>query len=324
MTDRKLEKKQPLVVLAGPTAAGKSSLAVRCAPLLNAEIISADSAQVYRYLDIGTAKVTTEERSRVKHHLLDIVDPGQDYSVADYQKEAVRAIDKVRKKGKLPLLVGGTGLYIRALIRGYTFCPEGKSPLREELNRRAREEGLHRLYEELLEVDPRGGANINPQDQRRIVRALEVYYREGKPISRQVEETTHREQPFNTVIFALTAPRDLLYRRIERRVDQMIDLGFKDEVNNILEMGYSRGCPGLQILGYRQMVEHLTGEKSLAEIVSEIKKQTRRLAKRQMTWFRKEKGVIWLEREEERDNSYLVEIIYKEVQEILSYYENNN
>ena len=311
------EGKSPLLVLAGPTATGKSALALTLARRFGLEIITADSAQVYRGLDIGTAKPTPAEREAVPHHLIDLVDPDEDYSVADYQRDAYRAIAQQLARGKLPFLVGGTGLYIRAVTRGYAFGKKGKNEaLREELAREAREEGLEALYQRLLKLDPKAAQKIHPRDQRRIIRALEVHMLEGRPISRQVEETAAHEPAFTPVLFALNYPRPLLYRRIEERVEAMLQAGFLAEVKGLLERGYKPDCPGLQILGYRQLVQYLQGAAGWEETVAEIKKQTRHLAKRQLTWFKSEPQITWLEVTGSSGLEAAAEIISKKVKEI--------
>ncbi len=315
-------EKPPLLALVGPTAVGKSALALRCAARLSGEIISADSAQVYRYLDIGTAKPTPAEQALVPHHLLDLVNPDQDFSAADYQSEAKLAIEKVLKRGKLPILVGGTGLYVRAITEGYAFGERGKSPLRENLARQAQQEGLASLYRRLEALDPQAASKIHPNDQRRIIRALEVYHLEGKPISRQLEETARGEPAYNLLCFGLNRPRELLYHRIEERVDTMLQQGFLKEVQSILKKGYGPESPGLQILGYRQLVDYINNDAIWDETVENIKKQTRRLAKRQGTWFRKEQQIFWLEVEEKKGLDPLEEIIYKKVKEILPFQAN--
>jgi tRNA dimethylallyltransferase len=310
--------KPPLLALVGPTAVGKSELALQIASRLQTEIICADSAQVYRYLDIGTAKPTAREQALVPHHLIDLVDPDQGFSVAAYQKAALTAIEAVRRRGRLPLLVGGTGLYVRAIADAYAFGAEGKDEaLRNRLNREAADGGLERLYRRLREIDPGAAAKIHPNDQRRIIRALEYFTLEGKPISGQVEQTVSREQPFNLLIFGLTMPRDALYRRIDCRVDKMLALDFLGEVKKILQMGYRSDCPGLQILGYRQLAGFVQGREQWEETVQEIKTQTRRLAKRQFTWFRRDPRIIWLEVMDEAGYGEPAEIIYHQVKEKL-------
>ncbi|MEW5785307.1 MAG: tRNA (adenosine(37)-N6)-dimethylallyltransferase MiaA [Bacillota bacterium] len=313
-----------LLVLAGPTAIGKSALGLALAPRLNAEIICADSAQIYRRLDIGTAKPTLREQEAVTHHLIDLVEPDQDFSVADYQKAAYRVIGQLLERGKLPFLIGGTGLYLKAVTDGYTFGARGKStPLRESLTRQAQCEGLELLYRRLVELDPEAAARIHPRDQRRIIRALEVQTLEGRPISRQVELTREQESPYRLLMFGLTAPRPLLYRRIEERVEAMLKQGFLEEVEALLAQGFTPECPGLQILGYRQLVGYLKGSMKREEAIEEIKRQTRHLAKRQYTWFRREERITWLDLASEAGLDSAAEIISNKLKEILSQQANN-
>jgi tRNA dimethylallyltransferase len=310
--------KTPLLALVGPTAVGKSDLALQIASRLRAEIVCADSAQVYRCLDIGTAKPTPREQAQVPHHLIDLVDPDQDFSAAAYQKAAFAAVETIRLRGHLPLLVGGTGLYVRAVIDAYAFGAEGKDEaVRERLKREALERGLGLLYHRLQEIDPAAAAKIHPNDQRRIIRALEYFTLEGKPISGQVDQTIRRQQPFNLLIFGLTMPREQLYRRIECRVEKMLALDFLGEVTHLMQMGYRSDCPGLQILGYRQLAAYIQGRMSWEETVTEIKTQTRRLAKRQFTWFRRDPRIIWLNVGEQSGLEGAAEIIYRQMKEKL-------
>jgi tRNA dimethylallyltransferase len=307
----------PLIVLAGPTAVGKSALAMNLARLLKTDIISADSAQVYKGLDIGSAKPTEQEQQEISHHLIDLVNPDQPYSAADYQQAAEIAITKLWKAGRLPFMVGGTGLYIRAVTDSYAFGKKGASmALRESLSAEADEKGLKMLYERLMEVDPRAAGRIHPNDRRRIIRALEVYILEGKPISEQVTGTERSDSPYVTKIFCLSMDRDLLYEKIDRRVDQMLAKGFLEEVRGLKHKGYSSKDPGMQILGYRQLLSFLEDETTLDDTVAEIKKQTRNLAKRQLTWFRRIEGVTWLEANDEENLLKNTEIICTAVKEL--------
>ena len=290
--------KMPLLALAGPTAAGKSALAMEVARRLDTDIISVDSAQVYRGLDIGTAKATAKEQKLVRHHLINLVDPDEDYSVADYQRHARQVIAELWSSGRLPFMVGGTGLYLRAVTRGYAFGRRGgDETLRRRLDAEADLRGVEALHRRLEQLDPAAAVKIHPQDRRRIIRALEVHTLEGKPISQQVERTQRQEEsPYRLLLFGLTMPRPELYRAIGERTDRMLAGGFTEEVKGLLERGYPPSSPGLQILGYRQLAAYIKGEREWAETVEEIKQQTRRLAKRQLTWFRREPGLTWLHR----------------------------
>ncbi len=314
-----MSEKIPLLVLAGPTAAGKSALAMRLAPLLETDIISADSAQVYRGLDIGTAKPTAEEQRLVRHHLIDLVDPDEDYSVADYQRDARRVIKELWSRGRLPFLVGGTGLYLQAVIDNYAFGKSGgDKALRERLAAEAEAEGVEALHERLKKIDPAAAAKIHPRDRRRIIRALEVFILEGRPISEQPALTRQRGSPYRPLLFGLTMPRPQLYRAIEERVEIMMARGFFEEVQGLLRRGYSRSTPGMQVLGYRQLAACIDGELALEAAVAEIKKETRRLAKRQLTWFRRDPRIIWLNGAE-KGLEELAETIRRQVKEIFVY-----
>ncbi|NMD43315.1 MAG: tRNA (adenosine(37)-N6)-dimethylallyltransferase MiaA [Firmicutes bacterium] len=315
--------KIPLLALVGPTAAGKSALALEVARRLGNEIISADSAQVYRGLDIGTAKPSAAEQRLIRHHLIDLVDPDEDYSVADYQRDARPLIARQWHQGRLPFIVGGTGLYLQAVTADYAFGSRGKDEaLRRRLNAEAAAAGPEVLHRRLQRLDPAAAAKIHPNDRRRIIRALEVYTLEGRPISQQVERTEKRESPYQLLTFGLTRPRPLLYRAIEERTEEMLARGMLDEVRGLLERGYPRHSPGLQILGYRQLAAYLDGETTLAEAAAAIKQETRRLAKRQLTWFRRDREIIWLERPAEGSLAGPAEIIVGAVKEIFGYTEN--
>ncbi|NLZ38723.1 MAG: tRNA (adenosine(37)-N6)-dimethylallyltransferase MiaA [Firmicutes bacterium] len=283
-----------LIVIAGPTAVGKSAVALALAQKIDAEIISADSVQVYKGLDIGSAKPTAAERRQIPHHLLDIKDPGENYTVADFQKDAMAAIDNITTRGKIPILVGGTGLYIRAVVWGFAFSESGVNhALRQKLRAIAKREGSQALYQRLLAVDPQAAKKIHPNDLRRIIRALEVYKQSKKPISEQVLQTPQRPV-YQAKQFILTMERELLYKRIEKRVDKMIADGFVLEVQRLLAKGVPPNAKAMQSLGYKQIVSYLLGQLPLAEAIEQIKRETRRFAKRQLTWFRREKEATWI------------------------------
>jgi len=301
MNDNNSNELIPLIILAGPTAVGKTSVALELAYLLKTDIISADSAQVYRGLDIGTAKPTVQEQEKARHHLIDLVNPDQNYSAADYQKDADRVIMHLWQQNKLPFMVGGTG---------------ADQELRDKFIKQCDEDGLDRLYEKLSTVDPEAASKIHPNDRKRIIRALEVYTLEGKQISGQVSETKTNISPYRLFYHGLTMDRDQLYTRIDRRVDLMIEEGFLEEVRSLIEKGYSLNSPGMQILGYRQLAEYLEGNISFNAAVQEIKKQTRNLAKRQLTWFRREEAIEWYEINNQSTFSDIAENIYSKVKDI--------
>jgi tRNA dimethylallyltransferase len=282
-----------VLVIAGPTAAGKSATALHLAQMLNGEIINADSVQVYRGLDIGAAKPSASERAAVIHHLLDIADPRENYTVARYQKDAAAAIVRVHSRGRLPILVGGTGLYIRAVVRGYAFSESGMDEeLRSRLRTEAEALGPAALHNRLSQLDPDAAARLHPNDVRRVIRALEVYEQTQTPISRQVEQT-QPNPAYDVRMIGITLEREVLYRRIEQRVDRMLEAGLVTEVRSLLESGVPPQAKAMQSLGYRQIVAFLQGDISLAEATEQIKRDTRRFAKRQLTWFRREPGMAW-------------------------------
>ncbi|MGM0653298.1 MAG: tRNA (adenosine(37)-N6)-dimethylallyltransferase MiaA, partial [Bacillota bacterium] len=272
---------------------------------------------VYRDLDIGTAKPTLAEQKLVKHHLIDLVNPDQNYSAADYQKDADQVIMHLWQQGKIPFMVGGTGLYIKTVTDRFAFGEKGADQnLRNNFIKQYEQEGQEQLYQKLKTVDPEAAARIHPNDRKRMIRALEVYALEGKPISEQVSKTRINNSPYRLFYYGLNMDRNKLYTRIERRVDQMIEEGFLEEVRNIIAKGYTLSCPGMQILGYRQLAEYLQGNISFESAVVEIKKQTRNLAKRQLTWFRREKAIKWYEINNQLSFSDIAENIYCEVKEI--------
>jgi len=305
--------------LAGPTAVGKSALAMRLAKMLKSDIISADSAQIYRYLNIGTAKPTASEQKEVQHHLLDLADPDQRYTVADFQKEANKIITRLWELKKIPFMVGGTGLYIQAVTDSYSFGNKGASrEFRDSLKKQAGEkDGLEKLYNRLKEVDSATANKIHRNDKRRIIRALEVYHFEKTPISSQEKRTRPENSPYKTKLYILNMERSMLYQRIESRVDVMLKQGFVKEVEALYYKGFDVDSPGMQILGYRQILSFLKNELELKDAVAEIKKQTRNLAKRQLTWFRRMKGASWIETNGDNDDlERIAQIICDEVKEL--------
>lgn len=284
-----------LLVIAGPTAVGKSKVAFQVARELDGEIISADSVQVYRGLNIGSAKPSAAERAMVPHHMLDIADAAENYTVADFQRDARDAVAHVQQRGKLPILVGGTGLYITAVIRDYAFSESGQNEeIRERLKADAQKYGSVYLHQKLSEVDPQSSERIHCNDLRRIIRALEVYEQSKEPISGQVRKTTGIAL-YDMLVVVLTMPREQLYRRIDERVDQMMRQGLVEEVRTLLASGVSTYAKAMQSLGYRQISAYLQGELPLERAVELIKRDTRRYAKRQLTWFRREPDLIWLD-----------------------------
>lgn len=295
MKDKAEGAMEPLIVITGPTATGKSEVGVLVAEQLRGEVISADSMLLYRHMDIGTAKPTLVERRGISHHMIDIVEPDHEYSAALYQKEARHLITEILTRGNLPILVGGTGLYIRAVIDPYEFGDTGSAPVfRERLLLEAEQDGYDKLHRRLLEVDPEAAAKLHPRDVRRIIRALEVYYLTGRPASSYRKLNQYHQPLYRLFMFGLNMDRASLYRRIEQRVDAMIAGGLVEEVQHLLEGGYSKELNAMRSLGYKEIAAYLTGEFSLEQAVELLKRNTRRFAKRQLTWFRRDDRIRWL------------------------------
>jgi tRNA dimethylallyltransferase len=276
----------PLIILAGPTASGKTSISIELALRISGEIVNADSMQVYRRMEIGTAKPTLEERRVVRHHMIDVADPDEAFDAASYLKGAGRIIEEVKERGKVPLVVGGTGLYIRALTRGLCQSPPSDPEVKRKLIEVEKTKGLAELYQDLLRFDPESAARIHRNDRQRIIRALEVFHIAGAPLSALQDRHGFREQLRPAVKVFINRERKDLYERIDRRVDRMLEAGLKSEVEGLLAMGYSAKLKSMQSIGYRQMTAHIAGEISMKEAVARIKRETRHYAKRQITWFR--------------------------------------
>ena len=286
-----------IIAIVGPTATGKSALTIQLALALSGEIVSADSRQVYRYMDIGTAKPSREDRVKVPHHLIDIIAPNENFTLATYQELAFEAIADIHGRGKLAFLVGGSGLYVRAVTGGLSIPKVAPDPeLRHNLEERAANEGYQVLYDELQKLDPQAAAKIDPRNVRRTIRALEVCLTSGVPFS-QLKKSSAK---ISAITIGLTTARDDLYTRIDSRVDQMIDRGLVDEVKGLLDRGYSPDLPAMSGLGYKQIVTHLKGETSLEEAIQRIKFETHRFARNQYAWFRpKDEHIHWFDIREE-------------------------
>ncbi len=284
-----------LLVIVGPTAVGKTDTSILLAKRLHGEIISADSMQIYQDMDIGTAKPSLEERQGIPHHLLDIIAPGESFSVADYQELARKTISEVTSRGKLPILVGGTGLYVRAVIDPYNFIPADTDwKLREHLKAQAAEAGIEALYNWLKEVDPKAAERIHPNDERRIIRALEVYQTTGEPLSFW-EQQVDREERYDVLMVGLTRPREQIYDRVNRRVDLMVEAGLIEEAKTLLAQGLDQNFIARQAIGYKELFNYLQGRETLDEALEKLKLNTRRYAKRQLTWFRADPRINWLD-----------------------------
>ncbi len=290
-----------LVAIVGPTGIGKSRLALHLAGRFNGEIVSADSRQVYRYLDIGTAKPTPQELSLIPHHMIDVVNPDDDFSLALYQRMAGQAIEDIFERKRLPFLVGGSGLYVRAVLEGWQVPGVSPDPeFRYNIERRAGESGVDELYEELVRVDPEAAQKIDRRNVRRVIRALEVYARADKPFSRLGQK---KAPAFNSFIIGLTAERAMLYRMVDARVDAMIERGLVREVENLLKMGYHLDLPSMSGIGYRQVGQYLNGELTLEAEIQKMKTETHRFIRHQYAWFRlKDENIHWFDIEKQSDD----------------------
>jgi tRNA dimethylallyltransferase len=291
-------KRIPLLVLTGPTASGKSALACLIAGKLDAEIISVDSMKVYRRMDIGTAKPSPEMRRKVRFHLIDIREPWEEFNVYDFVTEAEKCIEEIHQRGKLPLLVGGTPLYLKGLLEGIFEGASRDNALREELYRRAEREGSQSLHLRLAQLDPEAGERIHPHDVRRIIRALEVFTLTGRPISQLQSQFGRQKEKYDVLMVGLRWPREQLYRRINRRVKEMFQQGLVEEVRGLLEDSCGLSPQASQALGYKEVIAHLHGEYSLDEAMMWVKKNTRRFSRKQMIWFKKFRQLRWLEVDE--------------------------
>ena len=302
--------KNALVVLAGPTAVGKTALSISLAHELNAEIISGDSMQVYRGMDIGTGKIKAEEMDGIPHHLLDIKDPKEGFSAAEFQVLAKEKIIDITNRGKLPMIVGGTGLYLSSLIYDYDFAQtEHDEEYRAYLNKIAQEEGNEQLLAMLSKVDKETAERLNLQDTKRIIRALEVYHLSGQPLSKQKQQGRERESAYNLAFIVLDMNRQKLYQKIEQRIDGMLEDGWLKEVQWLLEQGLTINDVAMQGLGYRQLALYLNGEISYERAVELTKRDTRHFAKRQLTWFRHESNVNWINKDGKNEQQILEEAL---------------
>ena len=288
---------KPLVILAGPTAVGKTELSIRLAKRINGAIISADSMQVYKYMDIGSAKIMPDEMEGVKHYLIDELDPSDEFNIVRFQQMAKDALKEIYENGQIPIVAGGTGFYIQALLYDIDFThQDSDEAFRKEMADYAAEYGAEALHEKLKEIDPVSYKTIHANNTKRVIRALEYYRMTGQPISAHNEQEHQKVSPYNFAYFVLTDDRKHLYDRIDYRVDLMMKKGLVDEVKNLYDMGYHKDMVSMQGLGYKELLSYLDGECSLEEAVYIIKRETRHFAKRQLTWFRRERDVIWLDK----------------------------
>ncbi len=299
-----------LIIIAGPTAVGKSELAVALCSKIGGSVISADSMQIYKYMDIGSAKISPRETGGIKHYLIDVLDPGEEFNVSVFKNMAKEAVDEIRGLGKIPVLTGGTGFYIQALAYDIDFSEGETDPaVRERLEAEAERFGAGQLYKKLKEADP-DYARITPQNNvKRVIRALEYMELTGERFSARNERQSLRCSPYELFYFVLTLPRDELYKRIDLRVDKMMEAGLLDEVRRLKEMGCRAEMTSMQGLGYKQLLRYLDGKTGLERAVDDIKKETRHFAKRQLTWFKREKNVIWIDKSEYGSDDEIIQFM---------------
>ena len=303
-------EKPKVIVIVGPTASGKTSLAIKLAKKINGEIVSCDSMQIYKDMNIGTAKPTIEEQNKIKHYLIDIISPEERFSVSDYQTNALKAIEEILKKGKTPIVVGGTGLYVNSLIYGIKFLEISfDEKYRQELEDKAEKEGLEALYNKAKKIDPKAMETISKNDKKRILRVLEIFHQTGITKSKQDELSRNEDVKYDFKVFGINIEREILYKRINDRVDNMIQNGLIQEVENIYNK-FKKFPTSMQAIGYKEVVEYLNKNISKEEMIEKIKMETRRYAKRQLTWFRKNKDIIWLDGLKNEQNN--IKIILEE------------
>lgn len=308
-------EKKPLIVLTGPTAVGKTALSIQLARRIGGEIISADSMQVYRHMDIGTAKIRLEEMDGVPHHLIDILEPTEDFNVVRFQALARAAVEDIYSRGKIPIVAGGTGFYIQALLNDIDFTQiDENTQFREEMERLADEQGAEVLHERLRAVDPESAEAIHANNVKRVIRALEYYEQTGEKISAHNEAERAKTSPYHFFYYVLNTDRTVLYERIEKRIDEMMEEGLVEEVRQLQAMGCRRDSVAMQGLGYKEILAYLNGEMSLETAVNILKRDTRHFAKRQLTWFRRERDVRFLYLPEfDNDRERVLEHILQEL-----------
>lgn len=309
-------EKKPLIVLTGPTAVGKTALSISLAKAVGGEIISADSMQVYKHMDIGSAKIMPEEMDGVPHYLVDVLEPSEEFHIARFQEMAKAAMEEIYSRGHVPILVGGTGFYIQSITRDIDFTEnDGDMTYRHELEAFAKEHGGEELYARLKEIDPKAAEEIHANNVKRVIRALEYFHQTGTPISQHNEEQKQKESPYKLTYFVLNDIRSLLYERIEKRIDQMLENGLIEEVQKLKDMGYTRDMVSMQGLGYKEILAYLDGDCTLDEAVYILKRDTRHFAKRQLTWFKREQDVIWVNKNEfDYDDKKILEYMLGQIQ----------
>lgn len=311
----KLHACRPLVVLTGPTAVGKTALSIEFAKAVQGEIISADSMQVYRGMDIGSAKIRKEEMRGIPHHLLDILEPEETFNVMLFQQFAKKAIAEIYGRGHIPILTGGTGFYIQSVLYDISFTEETDSSVRSRLEKEAEEKGAEYLHEKLAAADPETAENIHANNIKRVIRALEFYELNGYPLSQHNKTERQKKSPYLFRYYVLNEPRELLYQRIEKRVDRMMEEGLLAEVETLKAKGCTRDMVSMQGLGYKEILDYLSGICTFEESVDRIKKETRHFAKRQLTWFRREKEVTWVEKGKFENTQSLLDFLAEDFEE---------
>lgn len=306
--------KNKLIILAGPTASGKTSVSIDLAKRLGGEIISADSMQVYKYMDVGTAKISVEEMQGVKHHLIDVLDPKEDFNIVKFQNMVKCSIEEIVKNGHIPILVGGTGFYIQSVIYDIDFNNEDdNSSVRKKLEEEYDTLGADFMHEKLKKIDIVSAQNIHKNNKKRIIRAIEYFLINNEPISSHNEVQREKKSPYDYRFFVLNPPRDILYERINKRVDIMLENGLVDEVKKLREMGLSTANISMQGIGYKEIIEYLDGEVSLETAIENIKQNTRHMAKRQVTWFKREKDVIYVDPFSFESNDKIVDYMIEKI-----------
>lgn len=308
-------ERRKLVVLTGPTAVGKTKLSIELAKKIGGEIISADSCQVYKHMDIGSAKIHLEEMEGIPHYLIDELEPDEEFNVVVFQQKTKQYMEEIYKRGHVPILVGGTGFYIQAVLYDIDFSKDDDNhQIREELEVLAKEKGAEYMHRELRKIDPASADAIHANNVKRVIRALEYYKLTGEKISEHNEEQRKKDSPYDFSYFVLNDHRELLYERIDKRVDEMVTEGLLEEVQKLKSMGYDRSLVSMQALGYKEILSYLEGEISLEEAIYIIKRDTRHFAKRQITWFKREKEVTWVNKPEfDYDNDKILDFMQKHI-----------
>lgn len=302
-------KKKPLIIISGPTAVGKTESSLALAKAIGGEIISADSMQVYRQMDIGTAKIMENERQGICHYLIDVLEPEEEFHVVRFKEMAMKAMKEIYEKGKIPIVVGGTGFYIQALLYDIDFSKKEETSIREKYQAFYEEHGAALLHNELEKIDPLAAGLIHENNVKRVLRALEFYHETGTSIVIHNEEQRKKESPYNFCYFVLNMPREKLYKRIDMRIDMMIEAGLVKEVASLKERGCNSKMTSMQGLGYKEILDYLEGKTTLTDAIDILKRDTRHFAKRQLTWFRREKEIIWIEKEENGEQVNVADVM---------------